>query len=166
MFVSCQRSMRKALTLRPIREIDSLFCFYVLVEEHGEPRLVGIRPAIRSSTPVALEPGQTPVTTTEGLQRAAVALSSPQRSHSVKPTWSNGTILLELDGKDDTFWSQYSVDAGRIVPLRAASFARRDLASAFVSALVTGLMLLALTIVGLAALRTLRRLTASIDRPR
>jgi hypothetical protein len=121
--------MSKVSTLRPIRETKSLFCFYVLVEEHGEPQLVSIRQEMRSNMLVALEPGQTPITTTEELQRAAAALSPPQHSYSVKPKPSNGTVVLEFDGKDDTFWSQYSVDAGRIVPLQAASFARRDLAS-------------------------------------
>ena len=132
MFASCQRSMSRASTLRSIREVKSLFCFYVVVEEHGEPELVSIRPSKGSNMPVALEPGQTPITTAEGLQRAAVALSPPQHSYSVKPTLSNGTILLKFDGKDDTFWSEYSVHNGGIVPLRAASFARRDLAAAMV----------------------------------
>jgi hypothetical protein len=160
MFVSCQRSMSKASTLRPIREIKSLFCFYVLVEEHGEPQLVSIRQAIRSNTPVALEPGQTPITTAEGLRRAAAALSPPQHSYSVKPTISDGTVLLEFDGKDDTFWSQYSVEAGRIIPLQAASFARRDLAFAFVHSLMLGLLVLTLAVIALVAMPILRRLAS------
>ena len=160
MFVSCQRSMSRASTLRPIPEIKSLACFYVLAEEHGEPQLVSIRPPVRSKMPVALEAGQTPITTTDGLKRAAAALSPPQHAYSVKPTLSNGTILLELDGKDDTLWSQYSVDAGRIVPLQAASFARRDLASALMYSLMLGLLVLTLTVLALVAMPILRRLAS------
>ena len=156
MFVSCQRSMSRASTLRPIREVKSLFCFYVVVEEHGDPQLVSIRPSKGSNMPVALEPGQTPITTAEGLQRAAVALSPPQHSYSVKPTLSNGIILLEFDGKDDTFWSEYSVHNGGIVPLRAASFARRDLAAAMVLAFPMGLLVLLLAIGAFATLPILR----------
>jgi hypothetical protein len=160
MFASCQRSMSQASTLRPASEIQSLFCFYVLVEEHGEPQLVSIRDAMRSSPLVSLEPGQTPITTTEGLQRAAVALAPLRHSYSVTPTLSDGTILLKFE-KDDIFWSQYSVDAGRIVPLRAASFARRDLAAASVRAFVLGLLVLTLSLIALPTLRSLAHRASS-----
>ena len=157
MLVSCQRNMSRASTLRPIAAIGSLFCFYVLVEEQGEPQLVSIQHAVRANTPVALAPGQTPITTTEGLARAAEALSRRHHSYSLKTTLSNEMILLELDGKDDTLWSQYSVEAGRIIPLQAASFARRDLAYAFMRSLMLGLLVLTLTVIALAAMPILHR---------
>jgi len=60
----------------------------------------------------------------------------------------------------DMLWSQYSVEAGRIIPLQAASFARRDLAFAFLHSLMLGLLLLTLTVIALVAMPILRRLAS------